>query len=206
MQQPIPTYVASFSKPSIELAGRLGLNNVVAPFAAASQFGGLPEMANCYREACETHGNEPGRLVCSYFTHFADTPEQDMKARVRQVRYFQECCIAALPSDKKKVSPTYHYFVELGRQPVRRVVECQQNFCHTSSRSGFGARKDYVLGLSYTEVAWCLLAHCPADCVRQVALSGTVRSDDCRDSWRKLNCGPPRKCFETLKFNPLQVH
>ena len=70
-------------------------------------------MANCYREACENHGNEPGRLVCSYFTHFADTPEQDIEARVRQVRYFQECCIAALPSDKKKVSPTYHYFVDM---------------------------------------------------------------------------------------------
>ena len=36
-----------------------------------------------------------------------------MGARVRQVRYFQECCIAALPSDKKKVSPTYHYFVDM---------------------------------------------------------------------------------------------
>ena len=34
IQNPIPTYVASFSQPSIELAGRLGLNNVVAPFAS----------------------------------------------------------------------------------------------------------------------------------------------------------------------------
>ena len=113
VQQPIPTYVASFSRPSIELAGRLGLNNVVAPFAAAMQFGGLQEMADCYREACAANGNEPGRLVCSYFTHFADTPEQDMAARVRQVRYFQECCIAALPKDKRTVSPTYHYFVDM---------------------------------------------------------------------------------------------
>jgi alkanesulfonate monooxygenase SsuD/methylene tetrahydromethanopterin reductase-like flavin-dependent oxidoreductase (luciferase family) len=113
IQQPIPTYVASFSRPSIELAGRLGLNNVVAPFAAAMQFGGLQEMADCYRDACAEHGNEPGRLVCSYFTHFADTPEQDMAARVRQLRYFQECVLEAVPSDRRTASPTYHYFVDM---------------------------------------------------------------------------------------------
>ncbi len=113
VQRPIPVYVASFSRPSIELAGRLGLNNVVAPFAAAMQFGGLKEMADCYREACEAHGNQPGRLVCSYFTHFADTPEEDMAARRRQLRYFQECVLDALPSDRKTTSPTYQYFVDM---------------------------------------------------------------------------------------------
>ena len=77
------------------------------------QFGGLKEMADCYREACAQHGNEPGRLVCSYFTHFADTPDEDLGARTRQVRYFQECCIEALPSDRKTASPTYHYFVDM---------------------------------------------------------------------------------------------
>ena len=35
VQQPIPTYVGSFSKPSIELAARLGCGLIVAPFAAA---------------------------------------------------------------------------------------------------------------------------------------------------------------------------
>ena len=113
VQQPIPVYVASFSRPSIELAGRLGLNNIVAPFAAAMQFGGLKEMGDCYREACEEHGNKPGRLVCSYFLHFADTPEEDMEARLRQMRYFQECVLDALPSDRKTTSPTYQYFVDM---------------------------------------------------------------------------------------------
>jgi alkanesulfonate monooxygenase SsuD/methylene tetrahydromethanopterin reductase-like flavin-dependent oxidoreductase (luciferase family) len=37
IQQPIPTYVGSFSKPSIELAARLGCGLVVAPFAVAHQ-------------------------------------------------------------------------------------------------------------------------------------------------------------------------
>ncbi len=86
---------------------------MVAPFAAAMQFGGLGEMAACYRDACAAHGNAPGRMVCSYFTHFADTPEQDMAARVRQMRYFQECVLDALPSDRKTTSPTYHYFVDM---------------------------------------------------------------------------------------------
>src|SRR5207249_6535584 len=35
VQRPIPAYVAAFSRPSIELAGRLGCNLIVAPFAAA---------------------------------------------------------------------------------------------------------------------------------------------------------------------------
>ena len=35
VQKPIPTYVASFSKPSIELAARLQCGLIVAPFAAA---------------------------------------------------------------------------------------------------------------------------------------------------------------------------
>src|SRR2546423_10164382 len=52
VQRPIPAYVASFSRPSIELARRLGCNLIVAPFAAALTFGGLRQMADVYREAC----------------------------------------------------------------------------------------------------------------------------------------------------------
>jgi alkanesulfonate monooxygenase SsuD/methylene tetrahydromethanopterin reductase-like flavin-dependent oxidoreductase (luciferase family) len=71
IQRPLPAYVASFSKPSIELAGKLGCGLVVAPFAAAMTFGGLNEVAQFYREACARHGRQPGRLMCSYFIHFA---------------------------------------------------------------------------------------------------------------------------------------
>jgi alkanesulfonate monooxygenase SsuD/methylene tetrahydromethanopterin reductase-like flavin-dependent oxidoreductase (luciferase family) len=115
VQVPPPIFVACFSRPSVELAGRLGHNIVVAPFAAAMQFGGLDEVAALYRESCEKHGNQPGRLVCSYFTHFADTPEEDAAARTRQLRYFQECVLDALPSDPKTVPPTYTYFVDMVR-------------------------------------------------------------------------------------------
>jgi alkanesulfonate monooxygenase SsuD/methylene tetrahydromethanopterin reductase-like flavin-dependent oxidoreductase (luciferase family) len=111
VQRPVPIYVACFSKPSIELAGRLGLNVIVAPFAAAMAFGGLEEVADLYNEQCVKHGHKPGRLMCSYFTHFADTPEEDRKQRERQIRYFQECCLDALPQDLSKAPPTYRYFV-----------------------------------------------------------------------------------------------
>ena len=113
VQQPIPTYVGSFSKPSIELAARLGCGLIVAPFAAAISFGGLQQVADLYHEACARHGKTPGRLMCSYFTHFADTKAQEDAQRARQIRYYQECAIPALPGDPKTVPPSYRYFVEM---------------------------------------------------------------------------------------------
>src|SRR5579872_955998 len=62
VQRPIPAYVASFSKPSIELAARLGCHLIVAPFAAAMTFGGMRQVYDLYGETCERHGNRPGRL------------------------------------------------------------------------------------------------------------------------------------------------
>ena len=52
VQQPLPTYVGSFSKPSIELAARLGCGLIVAPFAAAFSYGGLKQVADLYHESC----------------------------------------------------------------------------------------------------------------------------------------------------------
>lgn len=113
VQRPLPIHVACFSRPTVELAGKLGHNMIVAPFAAAMQFGGLDEVAALYGEAAVKNGHRPGRLTCSYFTFFADTPEEDMAARRRQLRYFQECVLDALPSDPRTVSPTYRYFVDM---------------------------------------------------------------------------------------------
>jgi alkanesulfonate monooxygenase SsuD/methylene tetrahydromethanopterin reductase-like flavin-dependent oxidoreductase (luciferase family) len=113
LQQPIPTYVGSFSRPSIELAARLGCGLIVAPFAAALTFGGLKQVADLYREACVRHGRAPGRLMCSYFAHLADTPEQEIAQRERQIRYYRECGIPALPSDPKTVPPSYWYFIDM---------------------------------------------------------------------------------------------
>ena len=113
VQRPIPAYVASFSKPSIELAARLGCNLIVAPFAAAMTFGGLRGVADIYAETCERYGNKPGRLMCSYFMHFADDPRSEEAARARQIRYYRECAAPAFPGDPAKAPPSYRYFGEI---------------------------------------------------------------------------------------------
>ena len=88
VQRPIPTYVGSFSKPSIELAARLGCGLIVAPFAAAISYGGLRQVADLYHETCAKHGTKPQRLMCSYFTHFADDKAAEDAQRARQIRYY----------------------------------------------------------------------------------------------------------------------
>jgi len=113
VQRPIPIYVASFSKLSIELAARLGCGLIVAPFAAAMSFGGLKQVAELYHATCAKHGNRPGRLMCSYFTHFADNDEQEAAARARQIRYYKECVIPAFPGDPKNAPPSYRYFIDI---------------------------------------------------------------------------------------------
>src|SRR3954464_6353613 len=113
VQRPIPAYVASFSRPSIELAGRLGCNLIVAPFAAAMTFGGLRQVREVYAETCARHGNPPGRLMCSYFLHFADDAAAEAAARARQIRYYKECVIAAFPGDPATAPPSYRYFIDI---------------------------------------------------------------------------------------------
>jgi alkanesulfonate monooxygenase SsuD/methylene tetrahydromethanopterin reductase-like flavin-dependent oxidoreductase (luciferase family) len=113
VQRPIPAYVASFSKPSIELAARLGGGLIVAPFAAAMTFGGLQQVRELYHATCAKHGTTPGRLMCSYFTHFADDDAQQQAARARQIRYYKECVIAAFPGDPATAPPSYRYFIAM---------------------------------------------------------------------------------------------
>jgi len=86
---------------------------IVAPFAAAMSYGGLKQVADLYRETCITHGNRPGRLMCSYFVHIADSGEDEAAARARQIRYYRECVIPALPGDPKTAPPSYRYFIDM---------------------------------------------------------------------------------------------
>ena len=113
IQRPIRTYVGSFSKPSIELAARLGCGLIVAPFAAAISYGGLKQVADLYHESCAKYGQKPGRLMCSYFTHFADNKAQEDAQRARQIRYYKECVIPAFPGDPKSAPPSYRYFIDM---------------------------------------------------------------------------------------------
>ena len=59
--------------------------------------------------------------MCSYFTHFYDNKAQEDAARARQIRYYRECAIPALPSDPKSVPPSYTYFVDM----VERLQKVQ---------------------------------------------------------------------------------
>jgi hypothetical protein len=51
--------------------------------------------------------------MCSYFTHFADNKQQEDAQRARQIRYYKECVIGALPGDPTTVPPSYRYFVDM---------------------------------------------------------------------------------------------
>ncbi len=113
VQRPVPMYVGSFSRPSIELAARLGLGLVVAAGAATQIHGGLAEAARLYREACAAEGRKPGRLVTSYFIHFADTAAEERQARERQLRYHRECTSHALPGDPRTAPENYRYFAPI---------------------------------------------------------------------------------------------
>jgi alkanesulfonate monooxygenase SsuD/methylene tetrahydromethanopterin reductase-like flavin-dependent oxidoreductase (luciferase family) len=143
VQNPIPTYVGSFSKPSIELAARLGCGLIVAPFAAAMSYGGLKQVADLYHETCAKHGKEPGRLMCSYFTHFADNKAQEDAQRARQIRYYKECVIPALPGDPRTAPPSYRYFIDI----VERLHKVKpEDLTENSVLLGNSSRIGEILG------------------------------------------------------------
>ncbi len=113
LQKPMSAYVASFAKPSIELAGRLGFGLIVAPFAASMTFGGLAEVNQLYSESCAKNGKPRKKLMCSYFIHVCDNAEAETAARARQIRYYRECVIPAFPSDPAKCPPSYRYTLDM---------------------------------------------------------------------------------------------
>lgn len=129
LQNPMSAYVASFSKPSIELAGRLGFGLIVAPFAAVMTFGGMKQVHDLYAETCARYGTEKRRLMCSYFVHFADNDEQQAAARARQIRYYTECVIPALPGDPATSPPSYRYFIDM----VKRLREVKPEDLRSNS-------------------------------------------------------------------------
>jgi alkanesulfonate monooxygenase SsuD/methylene tetrahydromethanopterin reductase-like flavin-dependent oxidoreductase (luciferase family) len=76
-------------------------------------YGGLQQVTDLYRKTCARHGRAAGRLMCSYFIHFADTKQEEEAARARQIRYYKECVIAAFPGDPQTAPPSYRYFVAM---------------------------------------------------------------------------------------------
>jgi alkanesulfonate monooxygenase SsuD/methylene tetrahydromethanopterin reductase-like flavin-dependent oxidoreductase (luciferase family) len=153
LQRPLPAYVASFSKPSIELAARLGCGLIVAPFAAAMTYGGLVEVARLYHETCAKHGTKPGRLMCSYFIHFADNDAEDTAARARQIRYYKECVIPAFPGDPRTAPPSYRYFIGMvERLKNARPEDLTENSVLLGSPARIGATLAKVREAGFDEV------------------------------------------------------
>jgi len=113
VQKPVPIYVAAFSRPTIELACKLGLGLVVAAGQASAMHGSLVATAELYRDVCATFGAEPKRMITSYFIHFADTPQEERAARERQLRYHKECTSPAFPGDPRTAPANYHYFEKI---------------------------------------------------------------------------------------------
>src|SRR4051794_8349433 len=143
LQRPLPSYVASFSQPSIELAARLGCGLVVAPFAAAMTYGGLQQVSRLYRDTCAKHGTTPQRLMCSYFIHFADDATSEAAARDRQIRYYRECVIPAFPADPATTPPSYRYSIQM----VERLQTVQpQDLGENSVLIGTPAQIQDILG------------------------------------------------------------
>ena len=83
MQRPLPAYVASFSKPSIELAGPTWLRADCRAFRRRDDAtAACARSPTLYHDTCARYGTAPQRLMCSYFIHFAD----DAAVRSRRAR------------------------------------------------------------------------------------------------------------------------
>ena len=80
--------------------------------------------------------------MCSYFIHFYDNPQQEAAQRARQIRYYKECVIPALPGDPKTAPPSYTYFIDM----VARLHKVQpEQLTENSVLLGNSARITEVL-------------------------------------------------------------
>ncbi|MCW5773147.1 MAG: LLM class flavin-dependent oxidoreductase [Rhodospirillaceae bacterium] len=113
VQKPIPFYVASFSKTSVDIAAKRGLNIIWAPFAAGMVYGGLDKAVESYRAACAKEGKKMGRPMCSYFIFISDNPKEEDYGRESQLRYFKECALPAFNFKAGEAPPTMHYFLKI---------------------------------------------------------------------------------------------
>ena len=97
VQRPIPAYVG-FVLQALDRAGRAAeLRPHRRALCGRHEFrraaGRLPTFIT--RPAPST-AREPGRLMCSYFTHFSRHQAEEAAARARQIRYYKECVITGL--------------------------------------------------------------------------------------------------------------
>ena len=79
------------------------------------------------------------------------------------------------------------YLIVLDRKDPVRVIQCHGDFSEIHGTLGLRTIKDDVFHLRATERFNALLAKDPADRVRNVTLTASVRTDDSRHSPVKLN-------------------
>lgn len=113
VQRPIPFFIACFSRSSMEIAAKKGLNIIFAPFAAAMTFGDLAQAVAAYRDACLRAGNAPRKAMCSYFIHIAESDAEEDYGRETLMNYFRHCVLPAFPKDPAKAPPTMQYFMKI---------------------------------------------------------------------------------------------
>jgi alkanesulfonate monooxygenase SsuD/methylene tetrahydromethanopterin reductase-like flavin-dependent oxidoreductase (luciferase family) len=113
IQRPLPFYMACFSASSMEIAGRLGLDIIFAPFAAEITFGGLAPAVAAFHATRARHGKPGGVAKCSYFIHIADTPAEDDFGRECLMRYFENAVKPAFVQEPGKTPPTMAYFARI---------------------------------------------------------------------------------------------
>src|SRR5262249_37422439 len=113
VQQPHPdVYVACFSKPSIELAARLRVNTIFAPFAAAMLFGSVQEAAHASKRMASEAGHPDPKVMCSYFVSVARSSDEADRARERLLHYLHSI-IPVLPGNRATAPPHIAYFVDI---------------------------------------------------------------------------------------------
>jgi alkanesulfonate monooxygenase SsuD/methylene tetrahydromethanopterin reductase-like flavin-dependent oxidoreductase (luciferase family) len=113
VQRPHPeVYLACFSRPSIELAARLGVNTIFAPFAAAMAFGSVQAATQESLRLAREAGNPEAKVMCSYFNFVAHSHDEEDRARERLLAYLHGI-VPAFPSDRAKAPPHIAYFVDI---------------------------------------------------------------------------------------------
>lgn len=100
LQKKIPFYMACFSRASMEMAGRLGMDIIWAPFAANLTWGSMANAVKDYRETCEQNGKKPGKAMCSYFIWIGEGAEEQY-GRERQIKYFRRAVKPAIKQGEK---------------------------------------------------------------------------------------------------------
>lgn len=107
-----PVYVACFSKPTVEVAARVGVNTLFAPFAAAMVFGSIQGAAQESKRMAREAGNPDQRVMCSYFNFVAHSPQEADRTRERLLYYLQ-AVTPAFPADRSKAPPHIAYFADI---------------------------------------------------------------------------------------------